>query len=306
MERAVITGATGFLGRWLTRELLKSGVSVTAIIRPGSVNRALLPKNPQLDIVECAMCDYRSLRISHSEGSVWYHLAWEGVSGADRSSLPVQLTNIQASRDAVEAAAAMDCDMFVGLGTIMEQESALVAAVDGSQPGTGYLYGGAKGYAHLLTKVDAARLGIPHIWAALTNAYGEYEWSPRFINSTLHKILRREPLEFTSGTQIYDFIHVEDAVKALILIADKGRPYYRYVIGSGQAAPLRDFVQAIGRTLAPDQTLHFGDIPYTGAQLPREAFSIESLKQDTGFQPQICFEEGLQRTIEWIKKEKNI
>lgn len=305
MKSAIVTGATGFLGRWLVRGLLKSDISVTAVIRPGSANCGLLPEDRRLETVECAMDDYKKLpeQISRREDCVWYHLAWAGVSGASRSSLTVQLANIRASRDAVEAAAAMECGLFIGLGTIMEEESALASAADGSRPGPGYLYGEAKHFARLLTKSDAARLGIPHIWAALTNAYGEYEWSPRFIRSTLQKIIRREPLEFTAGTQIYDFIHVEDAAKALRMIAEKGRPYHRYLIGSGQAAPLRQFIETIGRTLAPEQTLHFGDVHYTGVQLPESLFSIENLRRDTGFQPEIAFEEGLRRTMDWMKKE---
>lgn len=186
----------------------------------------------------------------------------------------------------------------------MEQESILVTAADGAQPGMGYVYGEAKHFAHLLTKADAARLKLPHVWAMLTNAYGEYEWSLRFINSTLHRILRHEPLEFTAGAQMYDFIHIEDVVNALVLLSEKGKAYCQYVIGSGQAAPLRDFIQTIGAVLAPDQTLHFGNIPYTGVQLTKEMFSIESLKNDTGFQPRISFEEGIQRTMDWIKKEE--
>lgn len=308
MKSAVVTGATGFLGRWLVRELLKNDIPVTAVIRPGSPNASLLPQSPRLEVLECPMADYSALpkRISHQEDRVWYHLAWGGVSGADRSSLQVQLANIQASRDAVGAAALTGCSRFVGMGTIMEAESAAVAVSDGAKPGPGYIYGEAKRFAHLLTKVDAAGYGIPHIWASLTNAYGEYEWSPRFINETLHKILREEPLEFTSGMQLYDFIHVEDAVRALVLIGQTGKTFCQYLIGSGQAAPLREFIEMIGRTLAPGQELHFGNVPYTGVQLSMEDFTIDSLKKDTGFQPQISFAQGIVRTMDWIRKVENI
>ena len=66
-------------------------------------------------------------KLFDNTGSVFYHLAWAGVSGADRSSLSVQLANVQASGEAAEAAAAAGCSAFVGLGTIMEDESAAAA-----------------------------------------------------------------------------------------------------------------------------------------------------------------------------------
>lgn len=306
MERAIVTGATGFLGRWLVRELLHEKISVTAVVRSGNRASQLLPESGLLHIVECPMERYGALaeKLFDNTGSVFYHLAWAGVSGADRSSLNVQLANVQASGEAAEAAAAAGCSAFVGLGTIMEDESAAAAVAAGVQPNLGYLYGEAKHFSHLLTKTVCAQRGIPHLWAAITNAYGEYEYSPRFINTTLRKILRKEPLEFTAGTQMYDFIHAEDGAKALTAIGTSGKPFHSYLIGSGQAAPLRTFVERLGNTLAPDQPLRFGSVPYTGAQLPAERFSIEQLTKDTGFVPQISFEEGLFRTMEWLRQEE--
>lgn len=304
MKNAIVTGATGFVGRWLIRELLQNGVSVTAVIRPHSANLQLLPEHEGLDIVECPMGEYAALseRIPPKEDCVFYHLAWAGVSGPERMDLGVQQANVSAAVDSVSAAKKLGCVAWVGLGSIMEEEAVAVTEADGSAPGMGYLYGGAKHFAHLATKARASALGIPHLWPMITNAYGEYEYSPRFINSTLRKILRHEPLEFTAGTQNYDFIHVEDVARALMAVGQKGHANHSYLIGSGQAAPLRSFVERLGRALAPEQTLLFGNVPYTGVQLPLSAFSTQALQEDTGFEPQISFEDGLHRTMDWIRE----
>lgn len=302
MSAAIVTGATGFVGRWLVDYLLKKGHSVTAVIRAGGRDR--LPRNGGLEIVECPMERYALLPelLGDRKGSIFYHLAWAGVSGGDRMDADVQMNNIRASAAAIEAAA-LGCSRFVGLGTIMEEEAAAVTEADGARPGMGYLYGEAKRFAHLQTKAIASQRGVEHIWAMLTNAYGEGENSPRFINTTLRKILRNEPLEFTAGTQTYDFIHVEDAARALAALGEKGRSHCSYMIGSGQAAPLRQFIETIGRTLAPERELRFGSVPYAGVQLPEERFSIRKLTEDTGFLPRISFEEGISRTMAWIREE---
>lgn len=304
MKSAVVTGATGFVGRWLVRELIKEGISVIAVVRPDTQNKVLLPIHDMLKTVECEMHDYIRLPdlIQHSSDCVFYHLAWTGVSGGDRVNVERQLENVYFSAQAVEAAYTLGCTAFVGMGTIMEEESAAVSAADGSRPGMSYIYGEAKHAAHLLTKAVAAERGIAHLWPMLTNAYGEYEYSPRFINMTLRKILRNEPLEFTAGTQMYDFIHIEDAVKGLIAVGQRGKPFHSYVIGSGGAAPLRTFVERLGKVCAPERELRFGSVPYTGVQLPANCFSIDALTKDTGFLPQISWETGIQRTMEWIRK----
>lgn len=304
MKRAIVTGATGFVGRWLVWELLRQDIPVAAVIRPNSKRRSVLPVDERLEIVPCAMEEYEKLpeRMRVQEGSVFFHLAWEGVYGPKRVDLGTQLQCIAASKAAVTAAAALGCTEFVGLGSIMEKESVAVAEADGAAPGMPYIYGEAKHMAHLVTKAAASQLGIVHLWPILTNPYGEYDDSTRFINATLKRILHNEPLEFSSGTQRYDFIHIEDAVKAMIAVAERGKPFHSYMLGSGKAAPLRSFIETIGREVAPDRELCFGSIPYTGVQLEDSVFSIETLTRDTGFVPEISFEDGIRRTMAWLRK----
>jgi nucleoside-diphosphate-sugar epimerase len=45
-------------------------------------------------------------------------------------------------------------------------------------------------------------------------------------------------------------------------------------------------------------------VPYTGVHLPPEAFSTQPLREDTGFVPQVSFEEGLRRAMAWLEKEE--
>lgn len=304
MKRAIVTGASGFLGRWLVKELIKQNISVTAVVRPNTKNLALLDQNSKITIVQCDLLKYHELTrcIAKEPETVFYHLAWRGVSGTERMDFTIQANNISASLTAVEAAAQLECVRFVGMGSIMEKEALAVTNTDAIKPAMSYLYGEAKQFAHLVTKAKSAELGIAHIWPLLTNAYGEGEFSPRFLNTTLRKILNDEPLEFTSGTQIYDFIHVEDAARALVLLGDHGKSFCDYIIGSGTAAPLRTFVERIGKMFAPNKVLRFGDVPYSGANLSFEDFSNEKLAHDTGFVPIVPFEEGLMRTMAWLKE----
>lgn len=76
----------------------------------------------------------------------------------------------------------------------------------------------------------------------ITNAYGVGEFSPRFVNTTLRKIIDGEPLRFTAATQNYDFVYVSDVAKAFYLVAKNGKPFREYMIGSGDAKPLKQFI----------------------------------------------------------------
>lgn len=307
INNAIVTGATGFVGRWLIWELQRQDINVVAVVRPNSSREKYITKD--LGIIKIVECDMRELfklpdYIGEMEDCAFFHLAWEGVYGPKRVDLQTQLNCVSASKSAVEVAAKLKCKRFIGLGSIMEKEAVAVAEADGAMPGMPYIYGEAKHMAHLLTKATAVETGIDHLWPVLTNPYGENDDSTRFVNATLRKIMNDEPLEFSAGTQIYDFIHIEDAVKAIVAVAKYGKPFHSYLIGSGKAAPLRQFVETIGQVVAPEKKLLFGSIPYSGVQLGEEIFSIESLTRDTGFSPKIEFGEGICRTMKWLREKE--
>ncbi|MDR0643879.1 MAG: NAD-dependent epimerase/dehydratase family protein [Treponema sp.] len=305
MNKAIVTGAGGFIGRALTAELLAHDIEVIAFDRTGSGITEKLPYSDGLHIVECDLSGLFSINEDDWKSlagvDVFYHLGWEGSAGDARADYAIQLRNTQWSLDAVSFAKESGCTRFVGAGSIMEKESCFVGNAQGVKPGIAYIYGTAKLAAHCMTKPFAARLGVDHIWAMITNAYGAGEVSPRFVNTTIRKMIVGESLEFTSGTQNYDFVYVSDIAKAFRLLGEVGKPFCQYTLGSGRAKPLRGFIEEMGRTLVPGQPLHFGNVPYTGVNLPLEEFSIDDLVRDTGWSAEVPFAEGVKRTYDWIK-----
>src|SRR5665647_1740214 len=103
------------------------------------------------------------------------------------------------------------------------------------------------------------------------------------LNTTIRKIIRNEPLQFTTGTQNYDFVYVDDVARAFRLIGEKGKPFHEYLIGSSTARPLREFLLEMKASIAPDLNFVFGDIPFTGIDLPLEKFDCSTTEKDTSF-----------------------
>lgn len=172
----------------------------------------------------------------------------------------------------------------------------------------GYMYKATKMAAHWMGKAKAGAYGIRFFWP-LINTYGEEENSPRLINTMIRKIFKGETPELSAGEQYYDFVHVCDVAKALCLIAEKGVDGTNYVIGSGNAKPLKDYLTIVGqiannmRNDAKEIPLKFGAITSNVVKLPKDTFDVEKIKRDTGFCPSISFEDGIVRTAKWIKRE---
>lgn len=304
MKTVIITGANGFVGGALVRELLKFDYRIYALDREGCYNN--LPQDPRVTFVPCDLAEMASLKdkLPAQEYDIFYHFAWVGSAGPARADTALQLQNAQWTVDSLRVAKELGCKRFLCAGSIMEHETIAAAYTQGNKPGLGYIYGGGKLIAHVMCMSVAAQIGIDLIWPEITNAYGVGERSPRMINTTIQKCIRGEAPQFTAGTQNYDFVYIDDVARAFRLIGENGKPFHEYLIGSSTARPLKEFLLEMKDAIAPDLDFIFGDIPFTGIDLPLSKFDCSQTEADTGFRAEISFAEGCKRTMAWWKEQE--
>lgn len=300
MKKAIVTGASGFLGKALVQELIEQGVEVIAVVRNEASSRQL--KNYNTQVLVCPLDNYNNLPslITDKDIDVFYHFAWEGTSGSDRGNVKLQLGNIQGTCDAVHAASKIGCNKFIFAGSIMEYEAIQYVPEDYSTPGIGYIYSTAKQTADFMAKTIANSLKLPYVTAIISNIYGVGERSTRLINTTIHKLINKEHMSFTHGEQLYDFLYITDAVRAFYLIGKNGKAFTSYYIGNPVPHPLNEFIVSIRNIVSKDIELHFGEIPFNGALLNYTEFDTTKLYREFNFTPAVPFEEGIQKTLNWI------
>lgn len=301
MNKVIITGADGFVGSNTVKYFLENDIEVLALGRADEPKRLKKHKLLTYMKADITKTDFLLKNIDKDKYDTLIHFAWTGSAGTARVDYNLQMQNALWTVEAMKTAKALGCSRFVCAGSIMEKEVVSAMNEQGSKPGIGYIYGIGKLTAHSLCKIIAGEIGIDLIWPIITNAYGEGELSPRFVNTTLRKIINCEPLQFTAATQNYDFVHVSDVARAFYLIAKNGKPFCEYVIGSSTARPLKEFILEMQKALAPESTPLFGDIPFTGTNMPLSTFDTKDTERDCGFRAEISFAEGTRRTIEWLK-----
>lgn len=304
MKTAILTGTTGFIGNAVLRELLQQNYKIYAVIRDNKED--LLCQDGQIEYIVCALEDIKDLKnkIPNGKYDIFYHFAWAGSAGIQRANTKLQLQNVQWTIDCLNVAKQLGCQRFICAGSIMEHETVAAAFASGNRPGMGYIYGGAKVAAHIMCMSVAAQLGIELIWTEITNAYGPGEISPRMINTTISKCIQGISPQFTAGTQNYDFVYIDDVAKAFRLIGERGKAFCEYTIGSSNAKPLKEFLLEMQEAIAPNLEFIFGDIPFTGIDLPLSSFDCSETEKDTGFRAKISFVEGCRRTMQWLKENK--
>jgi nucleoside-diphosphate-sugar epimerase len=118
----------------------------------------------------------------------------------------------------------------------------------------------------------------------------------------IDKLLKGEKPQLTKCEQPWDYLHCRDAAKAFYLIGKHGQNQKIYHIGSGKASPLSKYVYAIRDAIDPKLPLGIGEKAYDNKQVMHLCADISSLRNDTGFSPNISFKDGILDTIRWYKQ----
>lgn len=306
IQTAVVTGPTGAIGIALCEKLLRENVTVYAVCRPGSSRIKDLPKAAALHVVECDAKELATLPQKMEGVSVdaFFHFAWAHTIGQGRNDMPAQIENIQSTIDAVRAAKALGCQVFLGAGSQAEYGRAegLLKSDTPAFPENGY--GMAKLCAGQMSRVEAKALDIDHVWVRILSVYGPHDGPMTMISGTIRKLLAGERPALTAGIQRWDYLYAGDAADAFYLAACHGRNGAVYPLGSGQAMPLKDYIIQMRDAIDPALPLGLGEVPYGPLQVMHLQADISALQADTGFAPKTPFAEGIRKTIDWVKREQ--
>ena len=298
--KAIITGANGFIGKQLINELLNRHYIIVAL--DIKFDDALLNNKSItcINVLDKEVPNLISL-IPVDDYNCFFHLAWAGTSGPNRASYEMQLNNVKLACQYVELCSKIGCKRFLYASSINEMETYEYLQSNDIEPGGGYIYGTGKLAAHLMGETVAKANNIDFIPVIITNIYGVGERSARMIYTSLVKLINGEHCSFTEGYQTYDFIYITDAINSIVEVSEKGKPFNRYYIGSGEPKPLREFLLTMRDIVEPKAELGLGDIPFKGIDISYKQFDLKKVEKDTGYKNQISFKDGIKMTADWIR-----
>jgi nucleoside-diphosphate-sugar epimerase len=114
--------------------------------------------------------------------------------------------------------------------------------------------------------------------------------------------LNREKPLTTGLEQKWDYLYVDDLIRAFVLIGDKGIGGKIYPIGSGEQKQMCEYVEIIRNLIDPSLLLGIGEIPYKNpSKIDNQILDITELKLDTGFKAEYDFSRGIIETIKYFK-----
>lgn len=289
--RIVMTGATGFLGQALCRELAENGHEVTAVVRPESVEKA-----DKLTVHKVIALPLKELESLTGEYDVFFHLAWNGSGGEERNDYRIQMENLGHMEQALKGAKQCGCRKFIGAGSQAEYGVVREKAVeDKTVPEPFMMYGAAKLACLHMGRVLAEQLGITFVWPRIYSVYGPRENDPTILGYVARTLREGKVPELGSCENQWDFLYISDFTKAMRMLAESPEAKGIYHVASGDIRKLREFVELERDVIKPGAELRFG----ARKTDERKTFWLEpdiDRLDELGFECETSFEQGI-RTI---------
>ena len=305
MKKIVITGANSFIGYRLCRIFLENGWFVYAVIRRDNNNNQHFAKHSNVKIVYCDMENYGGLDKKISDScDVGITLAWNGTRGADRDDSLMQQENFFNSVECITTFLKLGCNTVMTAGSQAEygpwDQNRKVTEEDVCHPNTEY--GRYKLEFYNKAKELCCNNRIRLIEPRFFSLYGDDDSEKTMIVSMIRNMLVNRVCELTECKQIWDFLYVDDAVRALYMLVSSKHAAGVFNFGSGDSKPLKQFILKMKKLTDSSSELKFGAVPYPATGIVNTNPSIERLVSCTGWKPVVTFEQGIRMCMERQRK----
>ena len=314
-KRVFITGATGFIGSWLTKELLKKCPKVIALVRDYEYQSEFFrsKNNEKTTIIDGQLEDISILKqtLKENEIDTVFHLAAETIVGAAyKDPLKTFESNIRGTYNLLEA-----CRLFEkNIENIIVASSDKAYGISDELPYTEdqalkgtHPYDVSKSCTDLIAQTYYHTYELPIIVARCGNVYGggDLNWS-RIVPGTIRSLLNGEqPIIRSNGKFIRDYIYVKDVVNAYILLAEKN---FKKAI-SGKAFNFSN-EKPLSVLKIVDEILKSIKMEYIKPkilnlelkEIYKQFLSSKKAHEILNWYPIYDFKSALPETIEWYKK----
>ena len=257
----VLTGATGFVGRQILRELQDRGCAVRVVVRDSSMLRDVGPGG-SVEIAETANLFAETPgRLSELlEGSdTVIHSAWYAEHGQYLTS-PLNIDCLIGTLNLARAFAAAGGKRFVGVGTCAEYDSTAGVMTTATPLAPMNLYAASKASAYLMLSNLFTAEGPTFAWCRLFYLHGEGEDDRRMVPYLRKQLAAGQEVLLSRGTQIRDFLDVAEAAQMIVDVA-LGQQQGAVNICSGVPVSVRQLAEQIADEYGRRDLLRFGAKP---------------------------------------------
>jgi nucleoside-diphosphate-sugar epimerase len=297
----LVTGATGFVGSHVVRQLVEAGVETTALVRPGASMDRLAGTAERIEILEADLSDSATVgeKLGRCRPDACIHLAWFAEPGKYLEAAD-NIDSLRSSLALLEDLARVGCRHVVAAGTCAEYAFGAEVLTEDTPTKPTTLYAATKLAFNLVAAQRCAQLGMGMAWARLFYLYGPYEDKRRLVPAVINALLASHEFPTTAGEQIRDYLHVEDVASALCSLSRRNVTG-AFNVCSGEPVTIAALMQTLGELLGRPELIRLGALPYRQWEPMFVCGDNHRLRTEAGWAPRHSLRGGLASTAEWWK-----
>ena len=300
MAKILITGAAGFIGANLTRELIKNGNEVNIIIKETSdlwrINDVI--SNCNVHRIDLKKVENVRNIIKKINPELVYHCAGHGIYPTQKDSAEVFSTNILGTFNLLDALNENNNLLrLVNLGSFFEYSTNPIDP-------------------YTISKITQTKLAehffkekkLPVTTLRLFTPYGKFDSPGRLICDLMIALIRNKPLEIFSKHTKRDFIHIDDVIAALEIASQQPDIDGEIIdIGTENEISVEEIVSMANQLSDNELAVNWNDAKQREIDISDESIFLgRQSTQKLNWKPSISLEMGLRKTIEWYKQNINL
>jgi GDP-L-fucose synthase len=313
-KNVLVTGAAGIAGHSTVKKLLDLGANVRATVFTSK--KLNIPDNPRLEIVKCNLHSYdQCLQITKDMDIVFNLVAY--IRGAkSQVDAPINLVrnNIVPAVNMMDASVKSKVDRFGFIGSstmypdveypVLETE----AFSDEPHPaytGVGWMKRYSEKVIEHFNDISNTKFAI----VRTTAMYGPHDSFNERGHVIPQLILKADkglnpfPV-WGDGSQVRDFVHVDDVIDALLLVTEKNPTATAYNVASGTPTTVKELVETIVGAYGYNPKIEY-DITKP-SMIPKRLVNVSKIKDDLGWEAKTNLKSGIEDTVNWYRSNKHL
>ena len=305
MKRAIITGATGFVGANLAWRLLRDGHEVHLLIRPACDRWRIEAIGRDAAFHSADLHDPAAVAdaVAGIRPEWVFHLAAYGAYSFQNDREEMVRTNVQGTLNLLEACLKTGFEAFVNTGSSSEYgfKDHAPKETEPVEPNSDYAV--TKAGATYFCGQMARRHDVRVPTLRLYSVYGPYEEPTRLMPMLIVRGLHDELPPLVGPELAHDYVAVEDVCNAYLLAARSGGNDAVYNVGTGVQTTMRRAVEVARKVLNIKAEPKWGSMPNRSWDTAVWVSDPEKIQKELGWKPQTAFEEGFRRMADWLRSD---
>lgn len=288
-----ITGGTGFIGRYVVRELSTRGYQLLLLSRKPKVATRLFENFRNIRFIRGGLSDIKRWRHQvkqfHPQKAI--HLAWENIPDYGFHN---SIKNLAQSLGLFQMLAEIGCQSILCAGTCWEYGHKVGRLSETSDPEPIDAFSAAKLSLYLMGEQIAKEHGMQFIWVRPFYVYGPDQKESSLIPYIVNCINEGRVPKIKNPSGANDFVYVEDVARAIVMIAEKHMPNIKttvYNIGSGRLTSVKKVVNIVND--------YYGTKTKLAKNKPIQGVyaNISKIKKEIKWNPRVNINTGIHNLI---------